>query len=68
MHHDVLQIDPIDRPAVVAPAIGYTERGLRSLRERGLFPDPVDLGGNVKGWPRSVWQAWLRRRIAGVVE
>lgn len=68
MRNDATGIDVMDRIGTVSVGIGLGERAIRDLRSKGKFPEPIVIGEKAVAWPRSVWQAWLRRRAAGVAE
>jgi prophage regulatory protein len=44
---------------------GKSRSTLYSEIDRGLFPEGIDLGGRLRGWPESELDALIRARIAG---
>ena len=44
--------------------LGLSRTTLHRLRERGDFPEPIQLGPNSVGWLSSDVQAWIESRRA----
>ena len=54
----------IVRPGPLMEELGVTRHGLKIMRERKGFPDPIQLGERSVGYLREEVDAWLEARKA----
>lgn len=61
-------INPLYRRPVVEQATGDKRSTLYRKISKGLFPKPVQIGGDRVAWPANEVQAIINARIAGKSE
>lgn len=54
----------IIRPGPLMKELGVNRHGLKIMREREGFPNPIKLGARSVGYLRSEVDAWIEARVA----
>ena len=57
-------IDEVKRQHEVSRITGVSKSQIYELMKSGMFPRPISLGGNAKGWLSSELAAWIETRKA----
>lgn len=59
------KINPLYRRPMVEQSIGEKRSTIYRKIKNGLFPKPVQIGGDLVAWPANEVQAIINARIAG---